>query len=179
MHSGLSASLSVRNRVGWNAMAFSARTKKVSILSFVFALYLVLGTVIFVAIEDNDEGTSKEQQEVQLKLLKENITKKYNMSSADYDALFQNMRDSSEMNDTKREWSYEHGFSFVVQVVTTIGEFIEVNVSQYSMTFDSVANLPGVNNYACFGIEFYQAASFEALHCPYQTLFWSRVDCLV
>lgn len=91
----------------------------ISILSLAFAVYLLLGMTIFVAVE-NDGGANKAREEYELKIMKESAMKTFKMSSSDYDKLFQQIQEHSR-SYTRSEWTYENGLSFVVQVVTTIG----------------------------------------------------------
>lgn len=107
-------------------MALSTRTKKVITLFVLFTVYLVIGMVVFVAIEGggHDDGANKQKQKNELKILKERTMSVYRMSSNEYDELYRKIVDTPEAH-TEPGWSYQDGFGFVVQVVTTIGEFAE------------------------------------------------------
>ena len=109
-------------------MALSAKAKQLLILSCLCAVYLALGTVIFVAIEgDNTDEAAVAKQETERQKLKNATMIQFNMSSDDYDELYTKVLEVST-DSTQPEWGYWQGFSFVVQVVTTIGELF-VNCS--------------------------------------------------
>ena len=95
--------------------------KKTLYFFLLFFVYLLLGMVIFVAVED-DGGASKARHKGKMNCLRKTTMKKYNMTSAEFGNLTQKMRD---LQSSGPDWNYWNAFSFVLQVVTTIGESVE------------------------------------------------------
>ena len=82
------------------------------ILRFVvFSIYITLGTVIIVAIENtnNDEAYRKSKLFSDLQM---NITKQYNLTIKEFESLAAAIYDAKSPSPLK--WTYVNGFSFVI-----------------------------------------------------------------
>ena len=115
----------------------NAATKKLLVLFSLFAIYVTLGMVMFVAIEDGEGGASNEESTpTDLKKRREDLKRvtmaQYKMTSVEFDELYRQIRDSREAEESdESKWSYKNSFSFVVQVVTTVGEYTSTGLNVF------------------------------------------------
>ena len=103
-----STSKSLKYRVGNLLLRFS-----------VFCAFVIVGMVVIVAIE----RTGNEEKQRKSKLLSDfqiNMTLKYNLTKKEFDFL------ADAIHETKKpgpaQWTHAQGFSFVIQLVTTVGK---------------------------------------------------------
>lgn len=90
------------------------------ILFLLWFFYLTIGVLIFRAVEHDGEGKQEKSKEQRLKIAKDKITSAYNMSEAEFYNIVQHIEAASSSNGVP-EWSYLDSVSFVIQLVTTIG----------------------------------------------------------
>lgn len=84
----------------------------------VFCAYITLGMVIIVAIEKTDSD-EKQRKSKLLSDLQIDMTLKYNLTRKEFDLLADAIYDAKSPGPL--QWTYGQGFSFVTQLVTTIG----------------------------------------------------------
>ena len=92
-------------------------------LLFLFLLwffYLTLGVLVFRAVEHDGEEQREKTKQQQLVVIKDKITSAYNMSEAEFFNIVKQIEAASSSNGGP-EWSYHESVSFVIQLVTTIG----------------------------------------------------------
>lgn len=110
-------------------MALSPNTKKLIIRIVFFLIYLLVGAAIFQAIELPHE--KKRRSDLQFDTIKENFTKKYNISTEDMKRFLQNLKEALELGfdleqakfPNLQRWHFMNAFFFAGNVVTTIGKF--------------------------------------------------------
>ena len=84
----------------------------------------MVGMFIFRAVERDDKPDPEQSKPQLLENIKDNITAKYNMSGAEFDSIVKQVEAASSASSDGPEWSYHESISFVVQLVTTIGELL-------------------------------------------------------
>ena len=85
----------------------------------VFGTFVTVGMIVIVAIEK----TGNEEKQRKSKLLSDlqmNMTLKYNLTRKEFDLLADAIYDAK--SPAPVQWTYGRGFSFVIQLVTTIGK---------------------------------------------------------
>ena len=100
----------------------SGKSRTLLYLFLLWLTYLTVGVFIFRAVEhDGDEKRQKTKQQL-LETIKDDITAKYNMSEAEFNTIVQKIKAASS-SSAGPEWSYHESVSFVIQLVTTIGNY--------------------------------------------------------
>ena len=95
----------------------------------------MVGMFIFRAVERDDKPDPEQSKPQLLENIKDNITAKYNMSEAEFDSIVKQVEAASSASSDGPEWSYHESISFVVQLVTTIGELL--NFKEFPLTLFS------------------------------------------
>lgn len=96
---------------------FRSRVANLILRFTLFCLYVILGMVIIVAIEQKEHHQRKSKLFSDLQL---NITTKYNISKQEFESLANAIYSAKSPSPLK--WSYGQGFSFTIQLLTTIGK---------------------------------------------------------
>ena len=91
---------------------------------FLFSTYILLGSAVFMALENNGGNAEELQRKRSLQQsLKSKMKSKFNISGAEFDALTQDFVDAYSV-PKKVTWDFNGAFVFVIQLVTTIGKSI-------------------------------------------------------
>lgn len=105
-------------------MAECGKNRVLLYLFLLWFIYLMVGMFIFRAVERDDKPDPEQSKPQLLENIKDNITAKYNMSEAEFDSIVKQVEAASLASSDGPEWSYRESISFVVQLVTTIGELL-------------------------------------------------------
>lgn len=99
---------------------FKSRFANLSLRFAVFCTYVALGMVIIVAIEKTDVDEISSKKAELLADLQASIMLKYNLSEGEFKSLADAIYDAKSPAPLK--WTHGRGFSFAIQLVTTIGK---------------------------------------------------------
>ena len=96
------------------------------VLFLLWCAYVVIGIFVFTAAEGNVERETPEQKERwNMSELRAATMQKHNMTTAEFDALAEKIRETRETHDdyyVERRWNYGDSFWFVVVLLTTVGK---------------------------------------------------------
>ena len=126
-------------------MADSGKGRTALYLFLLWVIYLIVGVLIFRAVEHDDNKKPEKTKEQLLETLKDDVTAKYNMSEAEFNSIVQQIEAASSSN-AGPEWSYPESLSFVIQLITTIGKQIISENASYCQTQKTVdtGNISGI-----------------------------------
>ena len=97
-------------------MMLAKDTKKLLVRSFLFATYLVVGALIFQALEVENEN----KQKLLIEETRRILNRKYNISTDDWGKVELIAKD--KLNVNAKVWSFGNAFIFAGSVITTVGE---------------------------------------------------------
>ena len=98
----------------------------------VFCAFLTVGILVIVAIEKTG-NEEKQKKSMLLSDLQVNMTLKYNLTRKEFDLLADAIHEAKK--PAPEQWTYGRGFSFVIQLVTTVGK-LEFDIFERSAGFD-------------------------------------------
>ena len=104
-------------------MALGEKGRTLLYLFLLWLIYLVVGVFIFRAVEHNGDRKPDKTEKAKLEEVKLNTMMKYNMSESEFNDIVQQIETASSSN-AGPEWNYHEAVSFVIQLVTTIGELV-------------------------------------------------------
>ena len=99
-------------------MALSEESSRILVLLFSWVVYILLGLLAFKAVEDDGCLKNKSNEDL-LMSIKQKTAKAYNMTEAQFDNI---ARQILSATTSTPQWSYAGSLSFVIQLLTTIGE---------------------------------------------------------
>ena len=91
---------------------------KLLVISFLFATYLVIGALVFRALEIGNEIEEKSL----ITEIREKLNDKCNISDEDWNKLESIMKRRHSL-ESNTMWSFGNAFVFAGSVVTTVGKF--------------------------------------------------------
>ena len=104
-------------------MALGEKGRTLLYLFLLWLIYLIVGVFIFRAVEHNGDRKPDKTEKAKLEEVKLNTMMKYNMSESEFNDIVQQIETASSSN-AGPEWNYHEAVSFVIQLVTTIGELV-------------------------------------------------------
>ena len=108
----------------------SDKAFKLLVLFLLWLVYITIGVFIFKAVEgkDNTDRIEIEKSNAELlEKLKKNVTATYNMSESEFDDIVEQIQSASS-SSSGPEWGYANTFSFIIQLLTTIGKLMELSM---------------------------------------------------
>lgn len=99
-------------------MILEKDTRKLFVFSFLFTTYIVIGALVFQALEIGNE--IKERSFI--KATREKLNEKYNISDEDWNKLESILKQKNSL-DPNTKWSFGNAFIFAGSVVTTVGNY--------------------------------------------------------
>lgn len=108
-------------------MILESDTRKLLIFSFLFTIYIVIGALVFQALEIGNEA----EEGSLIRETRKRLKKKYNISNEDWDTLASITKDRHPLG-TNAIWSFGNAFIFAGSVVTTVGEFANTSTRSHS-----------------------------------------------
>lgn len=99
-------------------MILEKDTRKLLIFSCLFTTYIVIGALVFQALEIGNEIEEKSL----IRATREKLNQKYNISDEDWNKLERIMKQRYSL-DSNTMWSFGNAFIFAGSVVTTVGKF--------------------------------------------------------
>lgn len=107
--------------IKWNATCLQA-----FLYPLALAIYLLVGALIFMAIESEHEKDVKENSEINRRQLFDDITNKYNLSREQVEEIFEIFtkmcKNKALQNSSVNNWDFLPSVMFVTSVITTIGK---------------------------------------------------------
>ena len=100
----------------------SGKFYKLLFLFLTWIVYITIGVFIFKAVEGDSETDTETSNTEHLERLKKDVTTKYNMSEDEFDNIARQIQQAGDSSSAGPEWSYENALSFIIQLLTTIGE---------------------------------------------------------
>ncbi|XP_078364463.1 two pore potassium channel protein sup-9-like isoform X2 [Oculina patagonica] len=98
-------------------MILEKDTWKLFVFSFLFTTYIVIGALVFQALEIGNE--IKENSFI--KATREKLNEKYNISDEDWNKLERILKQKNSLDPSNTTWSFGNAFIFAGSVVTTVG----------------------------------------------------------
>lgn len=98
-------------------------TKVFCIRLFLFFCYLYVGASVFMTIEREPTKKQSEKNEIDMEIVKKITTTEFNMTEDEFTKLVDALKPLSCSN--LPDWSYGHATSFTLQLLTTIGMYLE------------------------------------------------------
>lgn len=92
----------------------------ISVWLIVCIMYLSLGMVVFVALEEKTTSQTIQHKKKMQEQLKTDIQVRFNLSEHEFDSLMKRAVDA--YSSMPPQWTYENSFALVLQTITTIGK---------------------------------------------------------
>lgn len=132
-------------------MILEKDTRKLFLFSLLFTIYIVIGALVFQALEIGNEIEERSLMKATRAMLNE----KYNISDKDWDKLKIILKQKNSL-DANPTWSFGNAFIFAGSVITTVGKWTDVTV--LPLTFiawilNLLQNIPGNLLFSSFNAE--------------------------
>jgi hypothetical protein len=101
-------------------------------------MYLCVGMVVFVALEERTTSNSIQHKKKMQEHLKTDIQNKFNMSDVEFTEFVG--RSVEAYSSMPTEWTYLNSFAFVFQTITTIGKFF-FSSNRYTYKYKQLYNV--------------------------------------
>ena len=93
---------------------------KLVIVFLTWILFIIIGALIFQAIEGSNDNATGNSEAKLLEKIKKNITATFNMTESEFDNFVQQIR-SAASTEKGNEWTFTNAMAFIIQLLTTIG----------------------------------------------------------
>ena len=98
-------------------MILEKNTRKLFLFSLLFTIYIVIGALVFQALEIGNEIEERSL----IKATREMLNDKYNISDKDWYKIESILKQKNSL-DPNPTWSFGNAFIFAGSVITTVGK---------------------------------------------------------